>query len=223
MTMFLSILGISLLIILHELGHYGVAKLCNMRVIRFSLGFGPVVAKWTFSETQWQLACVPLGGFVQVDGMGPKDTDVYENDDRNYRNRPLWQRAAVIAAGPLMNWLITAAIIGGLAMSVGYEKPDAAPRLGEIVEGSAASDAGLSSGDLILRFDGQEPHTWDDIVREVRTRPGQSIPVQVERDDQRFELQVTPKDDGKGKGVLGVRQSVKRVIVSLAQACVFAV
>lgn len=223
MTLFISILGISLLITLHELGHYLAAKACRMRVIRFSLGFGPVIAKWNSGETQWQLAAVPLGGFVQVDGMGPKDTDVYENDDRNYRNRPLWQRAAVIAAGPVINWVITAAIIGSLAVSVGYDRPDAAPRLGDVLEGSAAADAGLTSGDLVLRFDGQVPATWDDVVREVRARPGVSVPVQIERGEDRFELQVTPKDDGHGKGVLGVRQGVARVNVSAAQAAVFAV
>lgn len=223
MTMFLSILGLSLLIILHELGHYLVAKACRMRVLRFSLGFGPTIAKWTIGETIWQLAAVPLGGFVQVDGMGPKDTDVYENDERNYRNRPLWQRAAVIAAGPVMNWVITALIIGGLAMSVGYEKPDPGPRLGEVGEGSAAADAGLQADDVILSFDGQTPTSWEDVVREVRARPGQTVAVRVERGDQRFELPVTPKDDGKGRGFLGVRQGVTRVTVTAAEAMVFAV
>lgn len=223
MSVFMSILGISLLIVLHELGHYAVAKLCNMRVLRFSLGFGPVIAKRVFGETTWQFAAVPLGGFVQVDGMGPKETDVYENDERNYRNRPIWQRAAVIAAGPVMNWIIAAALIGALAVSVGYERADSAPRLGFVVVGSAAEDAGLQSGDRVLRFAGDVPATWDDVVRSVRANPDKQVPVEIERGNDRFIVQVTPKNDGKGNGILGVQQSTVRVRTSVGDGVVFAV
>ncbi|HSI02989.1 MAG TPA: M50 family metallopeptidase [Myxococcota bacterium] len=223
MSVATSILGISVLIILHELGHYLVAKWCNMRVLKFSLGFGPVIAKRTFGETQWQLAAIPLGGFVQVDGMGPKETDVYEDDARNYRNRPIWMRAAVIAAGPVMNWVIAAFLIGVLVMSVGYERPDDAPRLGVVVDGSAAQDAGLQPGDTILKFAGDVPTNWADVVRSVRAHPDQAVPVEVEREGQRFVLEVTPKNDGKGHGMLGVQQSTVRERESIGGGIAFAV
>lgn len=223
MSVATSILGISLLIILHELGHYLVAKWCNMRVLKFSLGFGPVIAKRTFGETQWQFAAVPLGGFVQVDGMGPKETDVYENDERNYRNRPIWMRAAVIAAGPIMNWVIAALLIGILVMSVGYERPDDAPRLGAVMDGSAAQDAGLQTGDTILKFAGETPTSWPDVVRMVRAHADEAVPVEVEREGQQFVLQVTPKNNGKGQGMLGVQQGTVRERESVVGGVGFAV
>jgi regulator of sigma E protease len=113
MTIAVTIVGISLLIVLHELGHYAVARLCGMRVLRFSVGFGPTLWSRQFGDTIWQLALVPLGGFVHIHGMGADEP--VGNDGQSYREKPLWARAFVIFAGPLSNWLTAAVCLALLA------------------------------------------------------------------------------------------------------------
>ena len=97
----LTIAGISFVIVLHELGHYLVARACRMRVLRFSLGFGPRLWERRFGETRWQVAALPIGGFVQIQGMGPADPDGPPEDARSFRNRPRWQRSASDRAVPI--------------------------------------------------------------------------------------------------------------------------
>lgn len=201
-----TILGISLLIILHELGHYLVARACNMRVLRFSVGFGPTLFKRTFGETTWQVAAIPLGGFVQVDGMGPREADVYPDDERNYRNRPRWQRAAVIAAGPAMNWVLAALFIGALALTVGFSRIDESrAEIGDLVEGEAAAQAGLAPGDVVLSINGEPTKDWNELVAHVRAHPEEPLTFAIERGGERMAVTVTPKRSGEGGfGVLGV-------------------
>ncbi|MCP4448506.1 MAG: site-2 protease family protein, partial [Myxococcales bacterium] len=99
-----AILAIGLLIVVHEAGHYFVARWCNMKVDRFSIGFGPPILSWRRGETDFTLGPIPFGGFVQINGMTGLD-EVDPDDERQYPNRPVWQRFAAIFAGPAMNYL----------------------------------------------------------------------------------------------------------------------
>ena len=195
-----AILGLSLLIILHEFGHYLVARACGMRVLRFSVGFGPALIKRRIGETEWQWAAVPLGGFVQIDGMGPSDpegaTEKLDADPRSFGNKPIWQRILVIFAGPAANWLIAALTLFFIAFTLGLSDTSA-PIIGEVVADSPASRAGLQAGDRILNIDGQEIHSWTDLVRCVRAHPEQELQVHLRRDQEEMSISLSPERSGE--------------------------
>src|SRR6186997_3335941 len=106
----LAILGLGILVVVHEAGHYFVARWSNMRVERFSIGFGPAVLKWRSGETQFQLAPIPFGGFVQITGMNPHE-EFDEKDPRVYPNRPAFLRFLTILAGPAMNYVVAVLVV----------------------------------------------------------------------------------------------------------------
>jgi regulator of sigma E protease len=211
MSILLTLLGISLLIILHEAGHYLVARACGMRVSRFSLGFGPALLRRQVGETIWQVAAVPLGGYVLIEGMGPAEGEeeaaAADTDPRSYKNKPAWQRAAVIFAGPLTNWLITAVLLMGLAMTTGFARYDETqPVLGEIMADGPAAQAGLQAGDRVQRIGGVEVADWSTLVREIRAHPNTPLAIAFERDGAPMHRTVTPKL-AAGVGVMEVMPS----------------
>src|SRR5262245_56274075 len=110
-TIVLAILALGILIIVHEGGHFFIARLSGMRVDRFSIGFGPVLVSFKRGETTYQIAAIPLGGFVQIAGLNPGEEGLAPDDPRAYPNRPLYQRVATIAAGPLTNYVFAAIIM----------------------------------------------------------------------------------------------------------------
>src|SRR5688572_6859357 len=116
-----AIIAIGLLIIVHEAGHYVVARWCKMRVDRFSLGFGPALVKWRRGETDFTIGPIPFGGFVQIAGMTLAD-DIDAEDERAYPNRPVWQRFLTIFAGPATNYLFAIVLAFGLVAIGGVEQ-----------------------------------------------------------------------------------------------------
>lgn len=200
MSIVLAILGLSVLIILHELGHYWAARAFDMRVLRFSVGFGPALLSHTRGETQWQIALLPFGGFVQVDGIGLREDDVV-NDDRNYRNKAAWQRAIFVFAGPLVNWLLAAAFIAGLGMTAGVMQPLESATLGAIGEDTPAAKAGLQIGDKVVSVDGTAIQGWEDLVSQIQSHRDQNMTLTVLRGEQTFEVVVQPTGGRLGVGV----------------------
>ncbi len=209
MTKLITILGVSLLIVLHELGHFLVARAFRMRVHRFSIGFGPTLLSRTIGETVWQIAAVPLGGYVQIQGLGAEETD--PGDGRGFKDKPRWQRALVLAAGPAFNWVIAAVALVGVAMTVGLSDYDqASTSLGRIDEKGAAAQAGLAPGDRILAVGGVAVGDWDALVKEIRAHPGETVPIDFERGGERRTLRATPARSGD-HGVLGVEPAPRLV------------
>jgi regulator of sigma E protease len=208
----LTILGLSVLIVLHELGHFLVARVTGMRVTRFSLGFGPRLFERQIGETRWQVAAILLGGYVQIHGMGPPDPDnPVEEDHRSYQNRPVWARAAVIFAGPAANWLLAAVLISLLALTSGFPAPDEAAVLGAIKPESPAAAAGLQTGDRVLRVDGEEVSDWLGLVSAIQAHPEEEVPFEIERGGLTMTLDVTPGRSSGDYGELGVYQSTVHV------------
>jgi regulator of sigma E protease len=204
MTIALTLLGISLLIIIHELGHYAVARACKMRVLRFSIGFGPAIWGKQAGETTWQVAAIPLGGFVQIQGMGPEDA-AEPSDEHSFNRRPLWQRALVMLAGPGANWLTAAAALALLATSVGFHQVDeSVSTLGDVLPDSAAARAGLQPGDTIAAVGDTRVSDWPSLVTEIRKHPGDVVNVELLRGSERLTLAVRPDRGDGGVGVLGV-------------------
>jgi regulator of sigma E protease len=147
-----AIIAIGLLIVVHEAGHYVVARWCRMRVDRFSIGFGPAILKWRRGDTDFTLGPIPFGGFVQIRGMTVSE-DV-EGDDRAYPNRPAWQRFATIFAGPATNYLFAIVIAIGLYTTSGSPTGTRWYGVAEVESGWPAEGA-LRPGDRIVALEGK--------------------------------------------------------------------
>jgi len=215
----LAILSLGFLIIVHEGGHYIVARLCGMRVERFSLGFGPAIPglKWKSkkSGTTFQIAPIPFGGFVEIRGMNIAE-DVDPEDKFAYPNRPAWQRFLTIFAGPATNYL--SAIILAFCLYTCHGVEGSTPYIGvdEVLPGYDALGK-LEPGDRILQVDHQpilatDPYT---LTQRVTAKQGQPVLLTVQRDGVTREVSITPKlgpdKDDKGNAIylLGIQKTVQ--------------
>jgi regulator of sigma E protease len=207
-----AILAVSLLIIIHECGHYFAARAVGMRVERFSFGFGPVLLSLRRGDTLFELRAVPIGGFVAVpmrvepvapeaapgaEGAAPADPA----DPGVYANKPAWARFAFVFAGPVMNWVAAVLVAWVLLASVGLGVADPASRVGQLLPGMPAEQAGLRSGDRIEAV-GQVPvSTWEELVQQIQSHPGQPVTFKISRGEgsaaSTQELRVTPTTAGK--------------------------
>ncbi len=195
---FLFVLG--MVVFFHELGHFLVARWCGVNVKAFSLGFGREIVGFNDKHgTRWRLSILPLGGYVQfmdddnatsVPTQGQLDGSA-ENDPGRFHNKPLWQRTAVVAAGPIANFLLAIVIFAGVYMAVGERTRSA--RVDAVVENSAAAQAGFKKGDVIVSIDGAEVNRFRDLVRIVTAAAETDLTFVVERDGKMITLVATPK------------------------------
>ncbi len=197
----IAILALAALIVVHEAGHFAVARLFGMRVKRFSIGFAKPLIEWKpkGSDTVYSIGALPLGGFVQIDGLSPVD-EVDPEDRRSYANQPAYARLAMIVAGPAANFL-AAVIVFIVLFNVGMPVPVTTPTVGAVIEGRPAAEAELREGDLLLTIDGVSVATWDDMARELRSHPGETITIGLRRGEQAEELTITPEP---GSGIIGI-------------------
>src|SRR5262249_41476396 len=156
MSIAVAVFGLALLIVLHEGGHFLVARLCGMRVERFSIGFGNPIVTFKRGETIYQVAPVPLGGFVQITGLNPHE-EFDRSDPYVYPNRPRWMRLAVLVAGPAANY-VTASVIA-LAIFLGYGRLSTTTMVDEVLKDTAAAAAGLQPGDVLVEANGKQIST----------------------------------------------------------------
>jgi regulator of sigma E protease len=204
---FIAILGSA--VVIHEFGHFVVAKLFKIRVETFSVGFGPRLFGKKWGHTDYRVSAIPLGGYVKLggdesnaplEGEGAADIPQQERFDL----RPRWQRILVALAGPAMN-VLTALTIP-LAAALMYGVPATpAPVVSNLARGGAAELAGLRRGDRIVAFNGIEHPKWDTIRGDALLSPGQPLPVIVERNGERVTLTITPiprTEDGETAGFL---------------------
>ncbi len=213
MTTFLAIaaavLAVSLLIIVHETGHFLVARRFGMRVERFSVGFGPVLARFRRGETEYAVSALPFGGYVRIAGMAPGD-DLDPADAALYANQAAWRRFLVILAGPAMNYAAAIVVAWVLLATLGLRAADPSPRVGPLVPGMPAAAAGLAPGDRILEVAGRPVQSWLGLVEELQHHPGETIDLGVERGEapgaRRVTIRITPRDVG-GVGRVGFRQA----------------
>lgn len=189
-----AILGLSTLIVIHEFGHFIVARAFGMRARVFSVGFGPTVAQWRpkGGETVYQIAAIPVLAYVNIAGMDPREPSD-PHDRGSYKNGSLLARLFVIAGGPLANYLAAMAIAfvlfaaGGVAAVV--------PRGLEVVERTAAAQAGIRSGDRIVRVDGVEIRNFDHFATTIAQSNGRTLHFVLQRGNERVERDVTPRLD----------------------------
>ena len=179
---------LGLLIFVHELGHFLAFKLTGVKVLKFSLGFDPVLLKKQIGETSYQLGVIPIGGYVRP--LGEDDGDLVVDADRGraLNDKPLWARALAFAAGPAMN-LAFPVLIYWIVFALPGEELSA--RVGMTVEGMPAQAAGLMPGDRIVTVDGIPTPYWSDLQEAIADRPGRAFPIEVERRGGRLTVQVT--------------------------------
>ncbi|HEX8707449.1 MAG TPA: RIP metalloprotease RseP [Pyrinomonadaceae bacterium] len=203
---FVFILGAA--VILHEFGHFAVAKLLKIRVETFSVGFGPRIWGRRWGTTDYRVSAIPLGGYVKlggdesnapIEGEGASDIPPAEQ----FTLRPRWQKFLVAVAGPVMNILTALAIpfVGGMIWGVPVSP---APVVRNIAPNSAAQAAGLQPGDRIISFNGAENPKWDTIRGDSLLSPEQALPMVVERNGERVQLTITPTKRTESGEVIGV-------------------
>ena len=203
MSIVVAIIGLALLIVLHEAGHFLAARLCGMRVERFSIGFGNALVSFKRGDTVYQIAPIPLGGFVQVTGMNPHE-EFDHSDPYVYPNRPRWMRFLVLVAGPAANYLT--AIVIGFFVLLAYGQYTGTTTVDEIVQGSAAQAVGLQPGDVVAGVGGKSVSKPSDVTTVVRGSGGSAIELKVMRGGVPVTLQIAPrKDSTSGAYMIGVR------------------
>lgn len=186
--------GLGMVIFLHELGHFAMAKACDVFVERFSIGFPPTIWSRKWGETEYALGAIPFGGYVKMlgqDDMDPSQLTSEEiaQDPRSYSAKPVWQRMAIISAGVTMN-VLTAVLFFAAAYGLGLEVYE--PVAGGVVAGGPAWRAGMRTGDRIEKINGRETQDFSDIIRGVALS-NQPIRLQGRRSDGRpFDVEVTP-------------------------------
>lgn len=188
-----GILGISLLVVVHEAGHYLAARAFGMRVLKFSIGLGKPLWKYQpkGSPTTFQICMVPLLAYVQIDGMNPAD-EVDPKDPELYPNKGVFARIVTIFAGPFANYLAASAMIFVLAQVGGLPEPDTTNRVAMVQKGSPAQIAKLRPEDRVIRVNGMAVEDYEDLVRANRGRAGQATEYVIVRDGERMTISLTP-------------------------------
>jgi regulator of sigma E protease len=191
-TIFYFLVTISILVFVHELGHFLAAKLCGMRVERFSIGFPPRLISKKIGETEYTFALIPLGGYVKISGMIDESFDT-EFKDREpqpweYRSKPVWQRMFVISAGVIMNTLLAVAVFWGINFTQG-KYVENTTEVGFVRSNSPAAVAGFVPDDKILSINGRSIDNWGDVMRVINAETiGQNLTIMVERDGREYTL-----------------------------------
>ncbi|MGC2425230.1 MAG: RIP metalloprotease RseP [Nitrospirota bacterium] len=202
---FAAVVALGLLIFAHEMGHFLVAKLSGVSVLKFSLGFGKKIVGWKIGETEYMVSVFPLGGYVKMLGEDEETKELSpEEKKRAFMEQPVWKRAAIVFAGPLFNILL-AILLCYILFLTGF--PTAIAKVDEVAPGSPAASAGFKPGDVIEKVDGDYVDVWEQVSELIKAHPGQEMNFSARRAGQTVNLKAVPADVN-GKGDLGLRGSV---------------
>ena len=189
---------LTVLIFVHELGHYWIARRCGVRVETFSIGFGPELLGWTDeAETRWKISAIPLGGYVKMFGEGeitgeddvPRPLTTAERKV-SFRHKSLGQRAAIVFAGPAANFIFAVIVLAGLYVSLG--QPFTPAEIATVIDDSAAGKAGLQPGDVIVRIASEDMESFEQVQQKIRMIPEQTVELVVLRNGVEKAFTVTP-------------------------------
>lgn len=213
----IALICLSVLVFVHELGHFLVAKWCGVGVVKFAVGFGPAILKFRRKETDYQVGCIPLGGFVRMVGdmpdslTGEQETDkaVLSESDENkeeeneklseafadrsrwFIEKSLWQRSAIVFAGPLFNFIFAMFVVAFAVFAFG--RIDTSAKIGIVREGAPADIAGIKVGDKIISIENKAVEGWKQMALSIGASKGEAIHLQIKRGEQLLDLAPTPK------------------------------
>jgi regulator of sigma E protease len=189
-TIIATVIVLGILVFVHELGHFLLAKKLGVAILKFSLGFGPKLIGKKIGETEYQIAAFPLGGFVKPLGEDPSEELKEEDRPRSLWAQPIWKRVLIIGAGPFFNFLLAVALFSGVNL---FGIPFMPPTIGGVSSGLPAENAGLKKGDIVLSIDGEPVSKWDDLAKIIRNSKGKELTIKVKRNDEIIEVRVTPQ------------------------------
>jgi len=205
-TLVVAVLGLALLIFIHELGHFIAAKAFGMRVERFYIGFPPAVVRRRWGETEYGVGVIPLGGFCRISGMTPDEKLPDDVLPRAYSSKPVWQRNVTIAAGPVMNFVAAVVIMFVFVQGGGYQ-PRPTLTIAEVVKGTPAAAAGLVAGDRLVSGDGVVFRTWNQTTDFFASHPHDTVRLGYRTAagiPRTLPVRLTTRPGEPGKGFLGV-------------------
>ena len=225
-TLLPFLVALTILVFVHEMGHFSVARWCNVRVEVFAVGFGPELKGWTDKYgTRWKICAIPLGGYVKMFGesesiKNQQGEEVRPMTDQekavSFHHKSLWQRTAIVFAGPFINFVFAVFTFAMLFIFAGVPQIDPDRPLlavvGDVSAGSAADTAGLQRGDLFIEVAGEKINVFSDLQRIIGSNPGVAVSIKIVRAEKEIVITATPAskkvtaDDGTKtvRGVLGV-------------------
>jgi regulator of sigma E protease len=206
---------LTLVVFFHELGHFLIARWCGVRVMVFSIGFGPELLGFNDRHgTRWKISAIPLGGYVKFFGDDnaasvPDQAALAAMSEEERRHsfidQPVRSRAAIVVAGPVANFILAIVIFAGIFTFAGRQVTPA--RVDQVLPGSAAEMAGIKPGDIVVAIDGRPIAGFDQLQRTVMTNAGRPLTLTVNRGGAKLDLQATPMARGFCNGVLGISKS----------------
>lgn len=208
------VIVLSVIVFVHEFGHYIIAKWCGVKIEAFSIGFGKELLAWNDrSGTRWKISLLPLGGYVKMFGdasaASTADADALEKmtpEEKavSFHHKSLTRKAAIVAAGPVFNFILTISIFMYFILTVGLSSAD--PVVGAVMDASPAQEAGLKPGDRIRRINEDSVKTFSDIPYLISTNLGTPVELELEREGETMTITLTPRevetDDGLGNKVM---------------------
>jgi regulator of sigma E protease len=208
-TLVSFIVVIGVLVFVHELGHYLAAKRIGVRVLTFSLGFGPKILGFRKGDTEYCISAIPLGGYVKMAGENPEESRSGRGDE--FLSKSKWQRFQVLIMGPAMN-IVLAVVLMSIVFAQGVQMPafqDRAAVVGAVRSGSPAEEVGIRPGDLIYRVADREVKTWEAFYVQIGTRANRDVPLSIIREGQELTVNVTPEPQTRFEvGEIGVMPDV---------------
>jgi len=177
----LFIVAILVVVMVHEAGHFLVAKVFNFKATKFFLGFGPTVWSFTRGETEYGIKAIPAGGFVKIVGMNPYEEIAPADRERSYFTKPRWQRALVLVAGSATHWPVAFLILLVTSMTLGFPTGKASTEVAAVSVESPALESGLRAGDVITGAEGLETRSWERVSAFIRAHAGEEVRFTVSR------------------------------------------
>ncbi|HEX2952956.1 MAG TPA: M50 family metallopeptidase [Bacillota bacterium] len=226
-----TLLILNILVVVHEFGHFWVARRCGVRTPEFSVGFGPLLWKTVKNGVQYSIRAVPLGGFVKIEGMDialegdGKGGETTENlpPNETFAALPLWKKLAIIIAGPFNNLILAflSLILITVCIGIPYRYVDNRAKIGGVEFKSPAYESGLKTGDVVVAINRKHVKTWEDLARIVNASPKKSLLFTVQRNGQSFDLSIKPFYDPHYKiGRIGISPPLLFKRIPLKEAIV---
>ncbi|MDI6890011.1 MAG: RIP metalloprotease RseP [Thermodesulfovibrionales bacterium] len=204
MTFLSAIILLGIIIFVHEIGHFLSAKLVGVRVLKFSLGFGPKIIGKRYGDTEYLISSIPFGGYVKMLGEHREEVLVEEEKARSYTHQPVWKRFIIVSSGPLFNLLFALVIFVCIFL---HGLPVLLPEVGEVLTGSPAERAGVIKGDTIVAIDDSQITQWGEMTKIIHNSPGRSLNLKVKRQTEIMTVPIVP-EKRKVKDIFGEEREI---------------